>query len=84
MPLYRVRRERCIPYDIVIRAPDQEAAESAAYRQEMDAWNEDSGYWQDVETEDADEDEYDPDFVVDEDGNISLCYYDDEEDEGEE
>ena len=85
MPLYRVRRERCIPYDILIKAPNEGAAEDAAYQQEMDAWNEDSGYWQDLETEDVDEDEYDPDFVVDDDGNVSQYdgtdddYEDDEE-----
>jgi len=67
MPLYRVRRERCIPYDIFVEAPDQEAAEDAAYRQDVEVWSEDSEYWQELETEEMNPSEYDPDIVVGED-----------------
>lgn len=55
MPKYLVRRERCIPYEIVVEAVDENAAEEAAYR-DMDAWREQSGYWQDLQTEETDED----------------------------
>lgn len=58
MPLYRVRRDRCIPYEIVVEAPDMEAAEIAA-DSKMDLWSEGPAYWQDLETyilEDGEED----------------------------
>lgn len=56
MPKYLVRRERCIPYEIVVEAADEDAAERVAYRHEMSDWNEHSGYWQDLQTEETDED----------------------------
>jgi hypothetical protein len=73
MPLYRVRRERCIPYDIFVEAPDQQTAEDAAYRQDVETgWSEDSEYWQELDTEEMDEGEYDPDICVNEDGQVRV------------
>lgn len=54
MPKYLVRRERCIPYEVVVEAPDEDAAEEFAYLN-MDAWHEHSGYWQDLQTEETDQ-----------------------------
>lgn len=55
MPNYLVRRERCIPYEIVVEAADEDAAERVAYSCDMDEWHEQSGYWQDLQTEETDE-----------------------------
>jgi len=61
MPVYRVRRERCIPYEIVIEAPDEQAAEDAAYNSDDAEWSEGCAYWQDILTEETDEE---PDIIV--------------------
>ena len=55
MPKYLVRRERCIPYENVVEAADEDAAEDVAYNYSMSEWNEGSGYWQDLQTEETDQ-----------------------------
>ena len=62
MPVYRIRIERCTPYEILIEAPSlYEAEETAAYIPHSD-WNEGCTYTQELEPfelEDGDFDESD-------------------------
>lgn len=62
MPLYRVRRERCIPVEIVVMAPSMQEAEDAAFA--SDKWEEGCAYWQDLETEELGDEEAEPAVVV--------------------
>ena len=67
MPLFLVRRERCVPYTVVIEAPSIEEAEAAA-PESLSKWNEEPEYWQDLETEEVSADDgYCPDIVLGED-----------------
>lgn len=72
MPLFTVRRERCIPVEVVVEAPTMDEAEAAAY-DNLDKWDEGCAYWQDLETLEHEDGEYEPAIVVE--GG-------DEEDEG--
>jgi len=66
MPLFRVRRERCIPHDIVVQAPTMYDAEQAA---DADAtkWSEGCAYWQEIETEELEDGDDDPAIIVESD-----------------
>jgi len=64
MPLYRVRRERCIEYSLVVEAPSADEADEAADGYEGE-WNTEPAYWQDLETYELDaEDGEKPDIRV--------------------
>lgn len=56
MAVYLVRRERCIPYEMAVEAASEEEAEEAAFRASDDLWNVGPAYWQDLTTEETDED----------------------------
>lgn len=62
MPLYRVRRERCIPVEIVVEAPSMQEAEDAAFT--SDKWEDGCAYWQDIETEELEDGDAEPAVVV--------------------
>ena len=62
MPLFRVRRERCIPTEIVVEAPTMYDAERAA--ENSDKWSEGCAYWQELETEELEDGDDDPALVV--------------------
>lgn len=67
MPLFTVRRERCIPVEIVVEAPTMDEAEAAAY-DNLDKWDDGCAYWQDLETLEHEDGEYEPAIVVDSEG----------------
>lgn len=56
MPLFTVRRERCIPVEIIVEAPTMGAAEAAAY-DNLDKWDEGCAYWQDLDTLEHEDDD---------------------------
>ena len=62
MPLYRVRRERCIPVEIVVMAPSMQEAEDAAFA--SDKWEDGCAYWQGIETEELEDGDAEPALVV--------------------
>jgi len=58
MPVYRIRIERCTPYEILIEAPSlDEAEETAAYIPHSD-WNEGCTYTQELEPFELEDDDY--------------------------
>lgn len=71
MPLYRVRRERCIPVEIVVEAPSMDDAELAA-NENPDKWEEGCAYWQDLETYELEDGDEEPAIVVDGDVDVGF------------
>ncbi len=66
MPLYRVRLERCTPYELIVEAPDMDAAEVRAYREPLENWDSGPEYTQDLETYTVEDDEgFEPDVRAD-------------------
>jgi hypothetical protein len=63
MPLFRVRRERCIPYDVIVEAPTMYDAEQAADA-DFDKWSDGCAYWQELETDELEDGDDDPAIVV--------------------
>ncbi len=63
MPLFRVRRERCIPYEVVVEAPTLDEAESAAFS-DNEKWSEGCAYWQELSTDELEDGDDEPAIVV--------------------